>query len=51
MDFDKNVSTFLKELKKFQYELSFRDRIWKIIFLDKKNRWHKLHVQQYKDTF
>lgn len=51
MDFDKNVHMFLKELKSFQYEFSFGDRIWKIIFLGKKNRWHKLHVQEYKETF
>ena len=50
MEFDENVQTFLKELKKFQYKFD-GDRIWTIIFSDKKDRWHKLHVQQYKDIF
>ncbi len=50
MEFDQNVQKFLKELKKFQYEFD-GDRIWKIILADKNEIWHKLHVQQYKETF
>jgi len=50
MEFDQNVQEFLKELKKFQYEFD-GDRIWRIIFSDKKDKWHKLHIQQYKETF
>jgi hypothetical protein len=45
------IYTFLEELKNFQHELSFSDRIWKIIFQNKKNKWHYLQVQQYKETF
>lgn len=50
MDFYKNAHTFLQELKKFQYELD-GDRIWRMVFSDKKDKWHKLHIQQYKETF
>lgn len=51
MDFDKNVQTFLKELKNFQCEFSFSDRIWRITFFDEKNRWHQFHIQEYNKTF
>src|SRR5436190_18846037 len=51
MDFDKKVYAFIKELKGFQYEFSFGDCIWKIIFLDNKNRWHQLYVQEYNEIF
>ena len=51
MDFDTNVHLFLKELKNFQYECDFKDHIWRFIFLDKKNKWYKLHVQKYNETF
>ena len=50
MDFDQQVNTFLHELKKFQYRYD-GDLIWKFIFFYKKNKWHQIHVQQYKETF
>jgi hypothetical protein len=47
------VSTFafVKELGDFSYELSALDRVWDILFPDKGEKWHHLHVNKSKHTF
>jgi hypothetical protein len=47
------VSTFafVKELGDFSYELSALDRVWDILFPDKGEKWHHLHVNKCKHTF
>jgi hypothetical protein len=42
---------FVKELSDFSFELSVLDRVWNIIFPDRRLKWHHLHVNKYKNTF
>lgn len=51
MNFENNVYSFLKELKQFDYEISYTDHIWNIIFPDKKKKWHYLRCVKYKETY
>jgi hypothetical protein len=48
---DEQVYTFLHTLEKFQYEISCRDHIWKVIFQDGKKKWHYIHITKYKEEY
>jgi hypothetical protein len=43
--------TFIKKLNKFEYRISFKDRIWNVIFPDKKGKYHYLIVTKYREDF
>jgi hypothetical protein len=45
-----DIIFFLKSLKKFSYELSSLDHVWRIIFPNK-SKWEYIIVNQYNDTF
>lgn len=45
------VYAFLKELERFEYDLSCLDRIWNLYFPDRSGRWNHLQVTKYKNTF
>jgi len=49
MNFEDKVYSLLNNLKQFQYRYD-GDRLWHIIFLHEKSKWHKITVQQYRDT-
>lgn len=51
MDFKNNIFTFINELNQFDYEISYKDRIWRLIFPDKKNKWHYFHITKYNETY
>ena len=51
MNFEERIYLFLNELDLFQYQYDFNDRLWEIIFPHKKSYWHKIVVQQYRDTY
>jgi hypothetical protein len=42
---------FIKKLNQFEYRISFKDRIWDVIFPDKKGRYHHLMVTKYQEDF
>jgi len=46
-----SIFAFVRELGDFSYELSSLDRVWNILFPDKGEKWHHLHVNKYKHTF
>ena len=45
------TNAFLKELRDFDYGLSCLDRIWNVLFPDRKEGWNHLHVCKYQQTF
>jgi hypothetical protein len=45
------IRAFVNELDDFACELSVLDRVWNIIFTDPKGRWHRIHINTYKQTF
>ena len=51
MDLTVVIFALVKELSNVTCELSARDRVWNILFPDKKEKWHHLHVNKYKHTF
>ncbi len=51
MELTNSTFAFLKELEGFEYELSVLDRVWNILFSDRREKWNHLHVNKYKDTF
>ena len=42
---------FIKELKKFDYEISGPDFIWKVLFKDQKEKWRYIHITKYQNTY
>ncbi len=44
MEFETSVHTLIKELEEFDYRISYLDRIWDVIFPDKKAKWRHMHV-------
>lgn len=44
MEFETSVHTLIQELNEFDYQIEFLDRIWDVIFPDKKAKWHHMHV-------
>ena len=51
MDLTAATFALVKDLDDFSYGLSSVDRVWNILFPDKGEKWHHLHVNQYKHTF
>lgn len=51
MELTASVFALVKELGDFSYELSSLDHVWNILFPDKGEKWHHLHVNKYKHTF
>ncbi len=51
MKFEDEVYAFLKELDRFDYDLSCADLVWDLIFPDNKGRWYHVHVIKYRHTF
>ena len=51
MDFNKAVYTFLGELNIFDYDLSHTDLMWNLIFPDKEDKWNKVRITKYRDTY
>jgi len=51
MELTAAIFALVKELGDFSYELSALDRVWNILFPDKGEKWHHLHVNKYKHTF
>lgn len=51
MELTASIFALVKELGDFSYELSALDRVWNILFPDKGEKWHHLHVNKYKHTF
>lgn len=51
MELTPSIFALVKELSDFSYELSFLDPVWNILFPDKGEKWHHLHVNKYKHTF
>ncbi len=51
MELTASIFALVKELSDFSYELSSLDRVWNILFPDKGEKWHHLHVNKYKHTF
>lgn len=45
------AATFLKELDSFAHNLSSTDRVWNILFPDPQEKWHHLHINQYRQTY
>ena len=46
-----SVFALVKELGDFSYDLSALDHVWNILFPDKGEKWHHLHINKYKHTF
>ncbi len=46
-----SMKTFLKDLQDFANELCCVDRVWNVIFPDRKGNWSHLHVTRYRKTF
>jgi len=42
---------FLKTLQKFDYNLQSTDHIWKVLFKNKVESWHYLHISKYRATY
>ena len=51
MELIPSIAAFVNELHEFSYELSVLDRIWRVLFPDKEEKWHNLNVNKYKSTF
>jgi hypothetical protein len=51
MELTTAILAFVRQLNDFSYGLSSLDRIWNILFPDKKGNWHHLHINRYKHTF
>jgi hypothetical protein len=51
MNFEERIYLFLNALNLFQYKYDFGNRLWKIVFPHKKSYWHKITVQQYRETY
>jgi len=51
MELPASVFALVKELGDFSYELSALDHVWNILFPDKGEKWHHLHVNKYKHAF
>lgn len=45
------IYRLLKDLKRFEYELSGSDRIWNILFPDPQKNWNHLRITKYRETF
>ncbi len=50
MTFENNINTFIKNLKQFDHKVEYKDLMWKVIFPDKKLKFHYIHVTKYQDT-
>jgi len=51
MELTSSTFALMKELSDFSYELSALDRVWNILFPDKRKKWNHLHVNKYNHTF
>lgn len=51
MTFETNVYAFIKELRGFEYRLSSVDHVWDFIFLDKKEKFHHVIINKYRETY
>jgi hypothetical protein len=51
MTFKQTIQSFLKELKRFDYDVVSADFIWKLIFPDANGKWYKIHVVNYHETY
>lgn len=51
MDLNVSVFAFIEQLHGFECSLSGRDRIWRVLFPDDRQRWHCLNVSEYEKTF
>lgn len=51
MGFDQQVYEFIKALQAFEYRMQNIDRLWNVIFIDQKDKWHHLLVTQYHETY
>lgn len=51
MKFEKDVFNFVKNLNQYDYKIESVDRIWEIIFPDKKGKWHYLYVNKYHEIY
>ncbi|MCD4664045.1 MAG: hypothetical protein K8R68_02165 [Bacteroidales bacterium] len=45
------ANKFIKELKRFDYEISGTDFIWKVLFKDQKEKWRYAFVTKYQNTY
>ena len=51
MKLEDRVYALIKALKLFDYKIACTDHLWEIIFPDKKNKWHYMHVVKYHDIY
>jgi hypothetical protein len=51
MELTASAFAFVEELGNFSYELSALDRVWNILFPNRREKWNHLHVNKYKNTF
>ncbi|WP_194847703.1 hypothetical protein [Candidatus Neptunochlamydia vexilliferae] len=50
-NFEENVYALVEEVMQFQYQISSVDRIWDILFPDKKNKYHHIRIMKSYGTF
>jgi len=50
-EFASALYAFISSLNGYEYSLSYRDRIWNILFPDKNKHWQHLQIQQYERTY
>ncbi len=48
---NKETIHFLKEIQEFDYSLSGRDHLWKVLFKGNDEKWHYVHIVKYQDIF
>jgi len=51
MTFKESIGAFVKELERFDYDISSSDHVWKLIFPDNNEKWFQVHVVKYRETF
>lgn len=50
MTFKKLLIAFIKDLNRFDYDLSSTDHVWRLIFPDRNRKWFQVHVVKYRET-
>ncbi|HEU5281723.1 MAG TPA: hypothetical protein VFU82_07090 [Gammaproteobacteria bacterium] len=51
MNFEKNIYSFIAEIKNFSYTISYKDKNWDIIFLDQKNKFQRIYITHSYDDY
>jgi len=51
MTFENTIYTFLNHLNHFDYDISYSDYIWTLIFPDSKGKWRHVVVTKYQEKY